>query len=165
MTPTSDDPSTVEYYGYSSSPAWCLCVGAGAICNSTLVATTAGNKLGYYCVVDTEPPAEVQYLIQNNGCIYPGTGCQPPYNFIASKVFINPFSRPANVTIIGSADDDALLEYEGGNIWLRAGGASPTCQAGGINYSISVGANETFRITGYDIYGFCGGVSLTVTFS
>jgi hypothetical protein len=164
-TPTSSDPSTVEYYGYASSPTWCECVGSGAICNSTLVTTTDGDKLGYYCILDNEPPAAVQYLIQNNGCIYPGTGCQPPYNFIASKVFINPFNRTSNVTIVGSADDDALLEYTGGNIWLRAGGETATCAAGPINYSITVGPKETFRITGYDIYGYCGGVELTVTFS
>ena len=166
ITPTSDDPSTVEYYGYSSSPTWCLCVGPGAICNSTLVATTAGNKLGYYCIIDNTPPAEVQYLIQNNGCIYPYNGCQLPYNFIASKVFINPFNRPATVTIVGSADDDAFLEYSGGSFWLRnPGSPSPTCSAGGISYSITVGSKENFRITGYDIYGLCGNVSLTVTFT
>jgi len=166
FTPTSTDPSTVEYYGYASSPTWCLCVGSGAICNSILVSTTAGNKLGYYCVPDTQPPSTVQTLIQNNGCIYPFNGCQLPYNFIASRVFVNPFNRTSTVTIAGSVDDDAFLEYSGGSFWLANPGSSPPrCGAGDINYTITVRGKEQFRITAWDIYGLCGSVSLTLTFT
>ena len=166
IIPTSDDPSTVEYYGYASSPTWCECVGIGAICNSKLVATTAGDKIGYYCILDTEPPAEVQCFEQNNGCIYPYIGCQPPYNFIASKVFVNPFNTTATASIVGMVDDDCLLEYNGGQLWLRSGSSTtPQCDAGVFSYTLSVGPKQSFRLTGYDILGVCGFVQACVTFS
>jgi hypothetical protein len=166
VTPTSNDPSTVEYYGYASSPTWCSCVGVGSICNSKLVLTTDGYKLGYYCITEDEPPSEVQCFEQLNGCIYPYLGCIPPYNFIASKVFINPFNTTATASIVGSADDDCLLEYNGEQLWLRSGSSTvPSCDAGGFSYTLSVGPNQAFRLTGYDVLGYCGTIQACVTFS
>lgn len=163
ITPSSNDPSTVEYYGYASSPDWCDCVQPPSICNSTLVSTTEGNKIGYYSI-EGPPPTEVQCLQQNNGCIYPGIGCVPPYNFIASKVFINPFNNVATVTLQGSVDDDALLKYNGTELWLRSGTSIPSCEAGPVSYAFMVQANETFTIQAWDILGFCGVVDICATF-
>lgn len=163
ITPSSNDPSTVEYYGYASSSDWCDCVQPPSICNSTLVPTTEGNKIGYYSI-EGSPPTEVQCLQQNNGCIYPGIGCVPPYNFIASKVFVNPFNNAATVTLQGSVDDDALLKYNGTELWLRSRTSIPSCNAGPVSYAFIVQANETFTIQAWDIYGFCGVVNICATF-
>jgi hypothetical protein len=159
ITPSSNDPSTVEYYGYASSPSWCACVGTGAVCDSTLVSTTNGDKIGYFCTIDSS-----LCLSQENGCIYGDTNCSPPYNFIASKVFQNPFNQSKVVYIDGSADDDVLLKYAGSEIWLRAPGPSATCLAGSISYQFTVGANESFVLEGWDIAGTCGSVNVCVSF-
>lgn len=176
VTPSSNDPATVEYYGYASDSSWCDCVQAPAICNSTLVLTTEGNKLGYYCIAGET--GEVQCLIQNNGCIYPSRSgcpafynpcpetCSMPGNFIASKVFVNPYNAPVDVFITGSVDDDAILSYNGTTLWFGSGLSNVgACEAGNVNYNFSIGPYETFTITAYDTVGVCGNVDLCAYFS
>ena len=122
--------------------------------------------MGYYCEVSEDTDSTVQCLQQDNGCIYPYIGCTPPYNFIASKVFKNPFNRPATAHIVGSVDDDCLLEFRGQNLWLRSGDPDiPSCTAGTFDYTIYLDSRESFRLTGYDILGICGNIDVCVTFS
>lgn len=93
-------------------------------------------------------------------------GCNPPYNFIASKTFINPYNSNASVTITGGADDDALLTYNGTSLWLRSNSpTTPSCTAGNFSYTFIVGANQSFTLAGYDILGYCGGVQACATFT
>jgi hypothetical protein len=171
----SDDPATVEYYGYASDPDWCDCIRAPATCNSTLVETSEGGKLGYYCIPGVVE--DVQCLSQHNGCIYPmREGCPPFYNpcpsscgmngnYVAAKTFVNPYPHPVPVRITGEVDDDAILELRGMRRWLRSGMAGQgSCSAGGIYYAFIAEANETFTITAYDTVGVCGAVDICVTF-
>jgi hypothetical protein len=176
--PTSDDPSTVEYYGYWSSPTSCACVAAGASCNPFKVTTAGGVvKNGYKCVLTNEPLTNVQCYtssfasgLQACGVISipcPTTCTPDKWNFIGSKIFVNIFGSQALASVVGGADDDArLTRGDGTTRWFRSGLPDrPACQAGNINYQFIAEPNEIFLIEGYDTFGGNGGLNICVTFT
>ena len=119
----------------------------------------------WFIIVKRDSP-NVVCLIRDKQCIYPDINCQPPYNFIASKNFVNPYNQSAVVTITGNVDDDALLIYGGSQLWLRSQSSSvPSCVAGAVNHQFTIGASESFIIEGWDTRGICGEINICVSFA
>jgi len=124
------------------------------------------QEVSFIPIIVKRDSPNVVCLIRNKQCGYPYINCQPPYNFIASKNFVNPYNQSAVVTITGNVDDDALLIYGGSQLWLRSQSSSvPSCFAGAVNHQFTIGASESFIIEGWDIQGICGEINICVSFA